>query len=148
MKWLSAQLCYERELQDVYEAMLELETYPTKPEVAEYTSSFASHYTPVLDLCVSCVAVHLCELDLGLRADTLWEGRVANEVSESLPNYIISLDGWPCVVSATEWSTLWYFEKKRVPLWLVLGEDLPFCVIANIADVDVTAKIELLCAEL
>lgn len=82
---MSAQFCCGRELQDVYEAMLELRTYPSKPKIAEYTSSLASHYTPVLNLCVSCVAVHLCELDLGLRADTLWEGRVANEVSESLP---------------------------------------------------------------
>jgi len=65
--------------------MLELKTYPTKPKIAEYTSSLASHYTPVLNLRVSCVAVHLCELDLGLRTDTLWEDRVANEVSESLP---------------------------------------------------------------
>ena len=29
--------------------------------------------------------MHLRQLDLGLGADTLWEGSVADEVSESLP---------------------------------------------------------------
>jgi hypothetical protein len=40
------------------------------------------------------------------------------------------------------------FGEGNVPLWLVLCEDLPFGVIPNVADVDVAAQIELLCAEL
>jgi hypothetical protein len=40
------------------------------------------------------------------------------------------------------------FGEENVPLWLVLCEDLPFRVIPNVADIDVAAQIELLCAEL
>ena len=58
--------------------------YSSHPEVAKDTSAFASHYTPVLDLCVACVAVHLGELELGLGTGTLGEGGVADDVAESL----------------------------------------------------------------
>jgi hypothetical protein len=35
------------------------DTHSSKSEVAEDTSSLATHYTPVLDLCEAGVAVHL-----------------------------------------------------------------------------------------
>ena len=95
---------------------LGLITYPTKSKVTEYTSSFASHYTPVLDLRVSCVAVHLCELDLGLRADTLWEGCVANEVPKSLPKSQNIIRRVLLCKSATKWLTLWCIGGKSVYL--------------------------------
>ena len=36
-----------------------VDTYTSKPEVAENTASLSAHYTSVLDLCEPCVAVHL-----------------------------------------------------------------------------------------
>jgi hypothetical protein len=58
--------------------------YSSHPKVAKDTTALASHYTPVLDLCVACVAVHLRELELGLRADSLWQSGIADNVSEGL----------------------------------------------------------------
>lgn len=64
--------------------MYDRETYSTKPEVAKDTSSLPSHDTPVLDLCESCVTVHLRELELGLRADSLRERCVSDDVAQRL----------------------------------------------------------------
>jgi len=36
-----------------------MNTYSAHPEVAKHTTALASHYTPILDLCVAGVAVHL-----------------------------------------------------------------------------------------
>lgn len=60
-------------------------TYSAHPEVAQDTSTPASHRTPVFDLRIASVAVHLRELELCLGANTLGERRVADNVAESLP---------------------------------------------------------------
>jgi hypothetical protein len=31
------------------------------------------------------------------------------------------------------------FGEENIPLWLVLGEDLPLRVVPNVSDVDITA---------
>jgi hypothetical protein len=59
-------------------------TYSAHPEITENTSASASHYTPVLDLREARVAVHLGELELGLRTDTLRKCGIADNVSECL----------------------------------------------------------------
>lgn len=58
--------------------------YSAHSEVAEDTTALAAHYTPVLDLGVACVAVHLRELELSLRADSLRKRGIADQVSQSL----------------------------------------------------------------
>jgi hypothetical protein len=60
------------------------EAYSSQPEVAEDTTTLASHDTPVLDLRVPCIAVHLRELELSLRADSLRECGIADNVAEGL----------------------------------------------------------------
>jgi hypothetical protein len=60
------------------------ETYPSHPDIREDTLRFTSHHTSTLDLRRSGIAVHLRELELGLCADTLGEGCVADEVAERL----------------------------------------------------------------
>jgi hypothetical protein len=60
------------------------EAYTTHPEVAEDTAPLASHYTSVLDLGESRVAVHLRKLELGLGAHSLRQSGVADNVAEGL----------------------------------------------------------------
>jgi hypothetical protein len=59
-------------------------THSCHTEVPQYTSSLCAHDTAVLDLCRTGVAVHLAELELGLRACTLGQGGVANNIAKSL----------------------------------------------------------------
>jgi hypothetical protein len=59
-------------------------THSCHAEVPQYTSSLCAHNTAVLDLCWAGVAVHLAELELGLRARTLGQGGVANDIAKSL----------------------------------------------------------------
>jgi hypothetical protein len=111
-------------------------THSSQPEIAEDTSALASHYAPVLDLCEARVAVHLRELELRLRADSLRERRVANDVAESLSVGALGVD---CLLCG---------EVGRIPLGLILREDLSLGVVTNVADVDVASNIELGRAEL
>jgi hypothetical protein len=80
--------------------------------------------------------VHLRELELGLRADSLRECRVADDVAEGLSAGALGVDSLSCE------------EVGRIPLGLVLHEHLPLGVVANIADVDVASNVELGRAEL
>jgi hypothetical protein len=59
-------------------------THSGHAEVPQHTSSLCAHGTAVLDLCRTGVAVHLAELELGLRARTLGQGGVANNIAKSL----------------------------------------------------------------
>lgn len=61
-----------------------LNTYPTKSKIANDTASNATIDTAVLDLRGTSVGVHLAELQLSLRAGTLREGGVADDVAQSL----------------------------------------------------------------
>ena len=50
----------------------------------KHSLSFSSFYTPVVDLRSPGVRVHLCELKLGLSADSLGEKGVGDHIAESL----------------------------------------------------------------
>ena len=65
-------------------ALAEQSTHPSAAKVAENAAPFAAHNAPVFDLGEARVAVHLHELELGLGAHALGEGRVADNVSERL----------------------------------------------------------------
>lgn len=69
-----------------YSAFVEVKdtTHSTHSEVTEDTSTPASHCTSVLDLCESCVAMHLGKLQLGLGSDTLRIRRITNDISKRL----------------------------------------------------------------
>jgi len=60
------------------------ETYSGHSEVPQDTSSLSTLDTSVPDLCRASVAVHLGELQLGLRAHTRRELHVADDVAQSL----------------------------------------------------------------
>ena len=66
-------------------------THSCHAEVSQYTSTLCAHDTAVLDLCRTCVAVHLAELELGLRARALGQGGVADNIAESLSVLIVSM---------------------------------------------------------
>ena len=53
----------------------------------EHPLPFPSFYTPIMNLRSSGVGMHLCELELGLRADSLGEKGVSYHIAESLSNY-------------------------------------------------------------
>lgn len=82
--------------------MQHLTTYSCHAEVSENTSSLCAHDTAVPDLCRASVAVHLAELELRLRAGTLRQGGVANNVAKSLSVQMsfvsikCFLHAWPC----------------------------------------------------
>ena len=59
-------------------------THSCHAEVSQYTSSLCAHDTAVLDLCRTGVAVHLAELELGLRARTLGKRGVADNIAKGL----------------------------------------------------------------
>jgi hypothetical protein len=59
-------------------------TYSCHAEVSEDTASLCAHDAAVLNLCRAGVAVHLAELELRLRARTLREGSVSDNVAKSL----------------------------------------------------------------
>jgi hypothetical protein len=59
-------------------------THSRHAEISQYTSSFCAHDTAVLNLSRAGVAVHLAELELGLRARTLGQGGVANNIAKRL----------------------------------------------------------------
>ena len=59
-------------------------THSCHAEVPQYTSSLCAHDTAVLDLCRTGVAVHLAELELGLRARTLGQRGVTDNVAKRL----------------------------------------------------------------
>lgn len=60
------------------------ETNPSNPKVPEHTPRNPTSHTSILDLRRPRVGVHLGELELGLGAHTLWETRIANDITESL----------------------------------------------------------------
>lgn len=70
-------------------------SYSGHTEVAENTTAFTTGDTPVDDLRGAGVAVHLSELELGLRAGALREGGVADDVSECLS--VFSSISHPCM---------------------------------------------------
>ena len=84
--------------------------------------------------------MHLRQLELGLGADSVGEGSVANDVSERLPTHHPS--------SVTGRSVGFVPGEMRVPLRLVLHVHLPLGVVANVADLREASDVELLCAEL
>ena len=59
--------------------------YSRQFEVAQDTATLTAHYASIPDLGRAGVAVHLGELELGFGADSRREGRVADDVSKSLP---------------------------------------------------------------
>lgn len=59
-------------------------THPSHPEIPENSPSLATHNTSIPDLCRAGIAVHLAELELGLRARSLRERGVADDVAEGL----------------------------------------------------------------
>lgn len=59
-------------------------TYSAHPEISEDTSCNTSHYTSVLDLGRSGVAVHFAEFDVSSRSYALRQRGVSNDVSQSL----------------------------------------------------------------
>ena len=66
-------------------------THSCHAEVPQYTSSLCAHDTAVLNLCRTGVAVHLAELELGLRARALGQGSVADNIAKSLSVLIVSI---------------------------------------------------------
>jgi hypothetical protein len=65
-------------------------THSCHAEVPQYTSTLCAHDTAVLDLCGAGVAVHLAELELGLRARALRQGGVADNIAKGLSVPIVS----------------------------------------------------------
>jgi len=59
-------------------------THSCHAEVSQHTSSLCAHDTAVPDLCWTGVAVHLAELKLRLRARTLGQRGVTDNVAKSL----------------------------------------------------------------
>lgn len=110
--------------------------YSSHSEVAEDTTALAAHYTPVLDLGVACVAVHLRELELSLRADSLRKGGIADQVSQSLS------------VSSSVVARWEHQVQRRMPFWLILRVHLPLGVVADIANLGETSNVQLGRAEL
>lgn len=58
--------------------------YSSNSEVTNHTSSNTTRHTAVLDLSGPGVGVHLRKLQLSLGTGALWEGGVADDVTESL----------------------------------------------------------------
>lgn len=114
-------------------------TYSTHAEVAEDTSTFTAHYTPILDLRIPGVAMHLRELELCLGAHTLRKRSIADDMTKSLP---IRSQSQPLHMPKA-------FARTRPdsPLRLICGEHLALGVVANIADVDIAPDVKLLRAE-
>ena len=115
-----------------------LVTYSTQPEIAKDTSAPTAHYTPVLDLRETRVAVHLCELQLGLGTHTLRVRGIADDVAERL-----SVWQWPSA-SMNLRRGIW----ARIPFRLEFSIDFPLRMVANIADVDKASDVKLLRVEL
>ena len=107
-------------------------THPSQPEIAENTSALAAHDTAVLNLCRTGVAVHLRQLELGLRADALRERGVADNVAQRL-------SVWPFVSHCMDATR----ELRWAPLRLVLRVDLALGVVANVADLGKAPDVEL-----
>jgi len=122
-------------------------TYPSHPEVSENTSSLSTHHAPVPDLRWSCVAVHLGELELGLRACALGEGSIANHVAERLPEQKTRVS--VSIAMMLRWSSLGAAKGgTKVPFRLILLKHLPLRVIADDFDVGKAAQIQSLRSEL
>ncbi len=64
-------------------------THPSHPEVSHDTPSPSTHDASILYLRRAGVAVHLRELELGLRARSLWERDISDHISERLPNGMV-----------------------------------------------------------
>jgi hypothetical protein len=62
-------------------------TYSAEPKVTQNTSASTSHYASILYLGKAGVTVHLRELELGLSANTLGKGGIADDVSKRLSKW-------------------------------------------------------------
>lgn len=142
-----------------------LYAYPRHLEVAKDTTPLAAEYAPVSDLRRVRVAVHLRQLQLGLRAHARREGRVADDVAEGLSvcgkrarkQSVNALPVFSSVLLSSRLSSLpasrngaadcfWSgpIGWADVPLRLVLLVHLPLGVVADDLDVDEAAQVELL----
>ena len=120
-------------------------TYPRHPEIPQYPSALSSFDASISDLCRSCVAVHLGQLELCLCSRSRGEGHIADDVSKSLPidRNVVSRAPRYSVVSG---SSVVSFSQIQgvVPFGFMLSKDLPLCVISNNLDVDKAPQVELL----
>jgi hypothetical protein len=80
--------------------------------------------------------VHLRELELSLRADSLWKGGISDNVSQCLAVRALSL------------ARGLHEEVGSIPFRLVLGEHLALGVVADVANVYIASNVELGRAEL
>lgn len=121
-------------------------TYPTHLEISQHTSSLTTQYTPVANLRRSGIAVHLCQLQLGLCPRPCRKRLVTDDVSECLSVSFIPLASssrssfpGPGRGSAR--------VDAHAPLCLGRLKGLSLGVVADGLDVEEAAQIELLGAE-
>ena len=96
--------------------------------------------------------MHLGQLELGLGANSWWQGRVANNVSKCLPDKellaMLRSKTWFASRAIAERPIALQLSLVRtgkvVPLDFVLLKDLPLGVIADRPGLDEAAQIELL----
>lgn len=103
-------------------------TYPCNPKIPGNTPCYSTSHTSVLDLRWPGIGVHLGELELGLCADTLREGSVADYVAERLsvkPKKKVSFSSrlmffrfeWVCALGEKTYRSGSYCSKTLRLVW-------------------------------
>lgn len=91
--------------------------------------------------------MHLRELELRLRARSLWESGVADDVSQGLPAYAQCISIYARSCRPVTIGGLWVGDPF-VPFWLIALEDLALRVVADDLRIDKAAQIEPLRSKL